>query len=181
MRWPISVALTLVLFAVTSCDQQPVEPQTQEVAAPLFDGVSGNTVVHRATLAGADAAEWYPPGDAAFSVVALQFADGSSRGQWTDPFYTPPGGPACGIWVEVDCLHVEGNTAFISGIVKKGKGCTEGVVGLSAYTQLVDNGPTVDDLMSSSFTDVPFDCTAAIDVGPYGFLFTPRNGQVIVK
>lgn len=178
MRWQVPLVISLALFVAVSCDQQPFEPQVDEVTAPLFNGARSNPVVHRAIIAGGDAAVWDLP-DAAFSIVALQFADGTSKGQWSDPFYTPPGGPACGLHVAVDCLNVVGNTAYISGVVTQDK-CGE-AVGLSAYTQLVDNGPRVDDLMSVSFTDVPFDCTAAIDVGPYGFLFTPRNGQVIVK
>jgi hypothetical protein len=179
MRWQVPLVISLALFVAVSCDQQPVGPQAEEVTAPAFNGGHGNPVVHRATLAGADANIWYPPGDAAFSIIALQFADGTSRGQWSDPFYVEPGGPPCGLHVAVDCLNVVGNTAFISGYVTQDK-CGE-AVGLPAYTQLVDNGPAEDDLMSRSFVGLPFDCTAQIDLGPHGLLHTPRNGQVIVK
>ncbi len=43
MRWQIPLVVSLALLVAVSCDQQPVEPQTDEAAAtPLFAPAEGN-------------------------------------------------------------------------------------------------------------------------------------------
>jgi hypothetical protein len=54
--------------------------------------------------------------DANFSLVAIQYGDGHASGQWTDQFGQGQGG----IHVEVNCVFVVGNQAWISGIIKQG-------------------------------------------------------------
>ena len=165
--------LVLAAFAV-SCDQLPVEPPADQVASPQLSSHAGNPVVHRASIGGADGERFQPEGNANFSLIALQKADGTSQGQWHDQLYGPSR-----IHVAVDCLHVVGNTAWVSGVITGSDDPRR--VGLGAFTQLVDNGPRVDDLMTYTWVNWGWVCTDAVDVGVWDELFTPTNGQVKVK
>src|SRR5262245_40148629 len=55
--------------------------------------------------------------DANFSLVAIQYGDGSVKGQWTDQFGQGQGG----VHVAINCLVVQGNQAWLSGFVTSGQ------------------------------------------------------------
>jgi hypothetical protein len=179
MSWRIPVVVALALFVAVSCDQQPVEPAAEhvaEAASPLF---SSQGVVHRVSLGGADActALGLQPGcDANFSFVAIEMADGTVRGQWSDQF-----GGGTGLHVAIDCLNVVGSGAVVSGFVTQATGDIDGSEGQYAVTAVVDNGTSMNDdpdQMSFSFFPVEIDCTV---LTPANFpLFDLYEGQVRV-
>jgi hypothetical protein len=91
-----------------------------------------------------------------FSLEAQQLADGSVRGNYTDEFGHGNGG----FHATVDCLFVQGNTAWISGIVQSGTFNPGGRV----ITEVVDNGTSANDppdTISFSYTaPLNFDCAS---------------------
>jgi len=104
-----------------------------------------NPIVHRVSVGGPDACVAFgfdhPGCNANFSLVAIQFADGSVRGQYTDRL-----GAGEGFHATVDCLSVVGNTAWIGGVIKNGT--YPGVVnaiGMRVVTRVQDNGTSAKD------------------------------------
>jgi hypothetical protein len=96
--------------------------------------------------------------DANFSLVAIQYADGSVKGQWSDQFGQGEGG----IHVAINCLFVQGNQAWVSGFITSG---TFGGADLSACrsspayrTTGAGNSP---DAISFSFIGNAAACTTA--------------------
>lgn len=104
-------------------------------------------VVHRVSVGGPDACAGFPGGpfnpgcDANFSLVAIQHADGSVSGQYTDRF--PQGD---GFHAVVDCVSVDGNDAWISGVITQGRltdadtGEVTDLAGMPVSTRVRDNG-----------------------------------------
>ncbi len=152
------------------------------LAMGLVGGASAAGVVHRVTVGGpdlCDALGLKPGCDANFSLVALQMADGSVKGQYHDQF-TPsalsPGGN--GIHVAIDCLNVDGNQAWVTGVITQSR--IPGLVGLAALTSVVDNGRSANDppdQISFSFIGADLDCNTTPDLP----LFPVPKGQVVVK
>ena len=141
---------------------------------------SANRVAHHVSVGGADVCEaiGLPTGcDANFSLVAVEKADGSVRGQWQDTF---PGGLE-GIHVAVDCVNVVGNGAVIGGVITHGFVGGVDVSGSDALTAVFDNGTSANDpldQLSFSFIDFGIDCTTLV---PANFpLFDLTHGQVKV-
>lgn len=141
-------------------------------------------VVHRVSAGSPDVCEavGLEPGcDKNFSLVAIQFADGSVSGQYDDQF----GGGLGGFHAVIDCLSVEGNQAWLSGVI------THGVfhdpdfgdfdlTGLPVWTTVRDNGTSQNDppdQISLSMIGTPDTCTDQ----PGGPLFEVPQGQVVVK
>jgi hypothetical protein len=126
-------------------------------------------VVHRVSVGTPDACvafgfDFTHPGcDGNFSLTAIEYADGSVSGQYTDRFANGDGFHAV-----VDCLSVAGNQAWVSGLVTHGRFTdpdTEEVIdlaGLYVWTTAVDNGVSANDppdQISFSFFDVePIPC-----------------------
>jgi hypothetical protein len=115
-----------------------------------------------------------PPGtDANFSLIAIQYADGTVSGEWSDQFGHGDGG----LHVAVDCLEVVGNQAWISGVITHSP--DPGLVGVPAATRVVDNGTSANDPPDEiSFTRIgaPFDCHAQRQM----LLFPLSGGEVKV-
>ena len=146
------------------------------LAVPVF----GNGVVHRVSVGSPD---WcYPdkPGcDANLSILAIEYADGSVKGELTDSwgnggFYN----------AKIDCLVVVGNEAWVSGVVTAGK--SPGGFdyrGIHIFTRVKDMGTSANDPPDQlafvgfyGFNEI--DCTAP----PYPLgLYDAPQGQVIVK
>jgi hypothetical protein len=137
--------------------------------AAFADGVS-----HKVSVGSADIAP--PPGsDANFSLSAIQPADGTVTGQWQDTFFGRPE-PAVGIHVEIDCLVVVGNDAWVSGLITH----PDFLVGVPAITRVRDNGTSANDTadqVSFTFIDIGFTCNDQPDLP----LFDLINGQVKVQ
>jgi len=179
MRWRIPLVVVLALFVAVSCDQQPVEPQVDEVTAPLFN--MGQGVTHHVSLGSNDACAAFglPNGcDGNFSLVANMKADGSVSGQWQDSF----AGGGEGVHVAVDCLNVVGNGAVVSGFITHGQEGGVDVSGQYAATAVMDNGTSANDppdQISFSIFPAGFDCNTFL---PTQYpLFNLTTGQVKVE
>jgi hypothetical protein len=143
-------------------------------------------VVHRVSVGGNDicAALGADPGcDGNFSLVAIEKADGSVKGQWQDTFF----GGGEGIHVAVDCLNVVDNGAVVGGEIVHGFLDGVDVTGFRALTAVIDNGKSrkdPPDQISYSFfppgdNGLPENCR---DVDPLDLpLFRLTLGQVTVK
>jgi len=150
---------------------------------------AGGPVVHRVTAGGPDAClalGYNHPGcDANFSLVALQYADGSVSGQYTDRYAKGDGFHAV-----IDCLVVEGNQAWVSGVITHGIwhapwGEVFDLAGLPVSTRLKDNGTSANDPPDQfSFSRVGPDgyvhCSEK-PVGPIYELHDAPQGQVKIK
>jgi hypothetical protein len=129
-------------------------------------------VVHTVSAGGPDACVAFgaehPGCDGNFSLTAIQYADGSVSGQYTDRFARGDGFHAV-----IDCLVVEGNQAWVSGVITQGTftdpdtGEVFDLAGLYVWTTVVDNGTSANDPVdeiSFSFIDVvPTTCTETPD------------------
>ena len=77
-------------------------------------------VVHRVSVGGPDACALldgtHPGCDGDFSLTAIEYADGSVSGQYTDRFANGDGFHAV-----IDCLVVDGNQAWVSGVITSGR------------------------------------------------------------
>ena len=135
-------------------------------------------VVHRAHAGGPDACDSFglPPGcDANFSLNALEFADGSVGGNFTDRF---PGGD--GFHAKIDCLSIAGNDAWVSGVITRGAIGDFDLTGFPVATRVRDNGTSKNDPadeLSFSWIGDPTPCYFQID---YDLVPVPQ-GQVVVE
>ena len=114
--------------------------------------------------------------DANFSLVAVQHADGSVTGQWTDQFGQGQGG----IHVQINCLFVQGNEAWVSGIITTGNFNGADLSGLPVITRVQDNGESANDppdQISFAFIGNANPCTAARPLA----LVPMTAGQVTVR
>jgi hypothetical protein len=169
----LSVTLAALTLVALGCDSSaPTTPPSSAGDGPLF--ASGG-VVHRATVGGHDA-DPFGNTDANFSLVAIEHGDGRITGQWTDQFGQGEGG----IHVAVNCLHVVGNQAWVSGIVTHGNFQGVDFTGQPVGTRVADFGTSHNDppdAISFSFIGDPTPCTAA---PPYPLL-PMTDGQVRVQ
>jgi hypothetical protein len=143
-------------------------------------------VVHRVSAGGPDACvafgATHPGCDGNYSLTAIEYADGSVSGQYTDRFATGDGFHAV-----IDCLVVEGNRAWVSGVITSGRftdpatGEVLDLAGLYVLTSVQDNGTSANDpvdQISFSFIDfVETPCTETPDVD----LLDAPEGQVTVR
>ena len=144
--------------------------------SPIVNRVSVGTPDACLDLAGT-----HPGCDGNFSLTAIKRADGSVSGQYTDRFARGDGFHAV-----VDCLVVDGNQAWISGVISRGKftdpdtGEEFDLAGLNVFTRVQDNGTSANDppdQISFSFFDTePIPCTEMFDVD----LLDAPDGQVTV-
>lgn len=127
-----------------------------------------------------------PGVDKNFSLSAFKFADGSGRGILIDRFASGllPGTTA--VRADLDCVHVVGNTAWVSGVITQGLYIDEiGEIDFTGWyvrTVVQDNGPnndpaTPDRVGISVIRQSPaFDCSLM-----RGGLFDFPAGQVQVR
>ena len=173
---PIILA-TAIAFG---CAEGAVAPTAASDGLTLQASVG--RVIHRVTVGGPDVCtgtEGTPGCDANFSLVALQYSDGSVSGQWHDQFSQPFGG----VHVSVNCLVVVGNDAWVSGVGP------EHSFGNEWVTRVRDNGTTANDPADQlSFTlrvgqsvprlgGVRQNCNGMQDF----LLFDAPQGQVVVR
>jgi hypothetical protein len=137
--------------------------------AAFADGVT-----HKVSVGSADILP--PPGsDANFSLSAVQHADGTVTGQWEDTVFGRSV-PAVAIHVEIDCLAVVGNDAWVSGVITS----PDSLAGLTAITRIRDNGTSANDpadQISFTFINIGATCTDQPNL-PLSDLI---NGQVTVR
>lgn len=154
---------------------------------------SAGPVEHRVSVGGPDGVIFYCQGpqglhpgcDGNFSLVAIQYADDSVSGQYTDQFAQRDGG----FHAVVNCVYVDGNDAWVSGFVTRGQFTDPDtgevlldLTGLPIATRVRDNGTSAhdpDDQISYSWygEGFAFPCTDHVDYE----LFDMPNGQVNVR
>ncbi|MGC9334444.1 MAG: hypothetical protein ACP5JJ_09870 [Anaerolineae bacterium] len=140
-------------------------------------------VVHHVTVGGPDACIGWGENvgcDRNYSIVATQYADGSVSGQLVDnsPYL------ADGLHAVIDCLVVDGNEAWVSGVITKGA-LLDGtsLVGGPVGARIRDNGVNAYDLADQiSYTEIEAHgnyarCTET----PNYELFDAPQGQVKVR
>jgi hypothetical protein len=140
----------------------------------LSPAASADSVIHNVSVGSGDVLP--PPGsDANFSLSAIERADGTVTGQWQDTVFGR-GTAAVGLHVEVDCLVVVGNEAWVSGVITR----PASLAGLPAITRVRDNGTSTNDpadQVSFTFIGIAATCTDQPDLP----LFDLINGQVTVQ
>ncbi|MGD8491134.1 MAG: hypothetical protein PVI68_19145 [Anaerolineae bacterium] len=140
-------------------------------------------VIHHVSVGGPDACLAWGENvgcDRNYSMVVTQYADGSVSGQLSDnsPYL------AVGIHAVIDCLVVDGNEAWVSGVITKGA-LLDGtsLVGGPIGARLRDNGVNAYDAADQiSFTEIEAHhnyapCTERPDYE----LFDAPQGQVKVR
>jgi len=172
MRTLIAPLLSAASLLI-ACENPTPMPTALKAPSVLLAIDNGNGIQHRASLASHDFGIFKPGTDANDSFIAIQYADGSVNGQWIDQFGHGDGG----IHVAVNCLEVDGNQAWISGVVTQSP--FEDDIGLTAATRVVDNGTSANDppdQMSFTRINPPFDCHARRPM----LLFDLSGGEVKV-
>jgi len=170
----LTVAATILLMGifVTACNEDAAP--TDSINKNQSEVLSKGPVVHRVTAGGADICEalGLPTGcDANFSLVAIEKADGSVSGQWQDSFGQGNGG----FHATVTCLSVNGNEAWVSGVITSGNFQGSDPTGLPVITRVVDNGQSGDQI-GFSFVGDPTSCLDEPNLA----LFDLTHGQVKV-
>jgi hypothetical protein len=168
----LTVPLLAVALLLIGCDGPTTMPTALKVPTTLRAVGQGNGVQHRVSVGSHD---FNPPGENAnFSLIAIQHADGSVTGEWTDQFGHGDGG----IHVVVDCVDVLGNRAWISGIITQSPDGT--LNGLTAGTTVADNGTSANDppdQISYTYYGLQRDCHFRY---PFMQLFPLDGGEVKV-
>ena len=147
-----AICLGVALFAGATCAQSPVLNHVHAGGSDLED---------------ADIPGSGPGFDKNYSLVAFRYADGTAAGKLIDRY---AGGGGLGLKADIDCVHVVGNTAWLSGIVTQGQvpdanGNPISIVGWYARTRVQDNGVNndPDNPDRIAFTQVrntaPFPCS----------------------
>ena len=134
---------------------------------------------HHVSLGGPDACTTFgvkPGCNGDFSLVATQFGNGTVTGQYADQ-----GGHGFGGWHGIiDCLSVDGNDAWVSGVITSGNFFGLPITGFPFVLRLRDNGTSANDPADqASFAELgnPTPCT---EHGDY-LMFDIPEGQVIVR
>jgi hypothetical protein len=173
-------AVPVALLAVACTDTSA--PLVARSSEPAIGGImasaqGANAVIHRVSVGGSDQDATLNT-DANFSLVAVQKADGSVQGEWSDQFGQGQGG----VHVDVNCLVVAGNQAWIGGIIRSGSTGVGGVdlSGLPAVTRVADLGKAANDApdaISFTFIGLAVQCTAQPNLP----LLAMTGGQVTVN
>ena len=170
-------ALTALALVLACTDTNAPTPDARRAGGLSASINSGNGVVHRVSVGGSDQ-DVTLNADANFSLIALELGDGSISGEWSDAFGQGQGG----LHVDVNCLVVAGNQAWIGGIIRQGSTGAGGVdlSGLPALTRVVDLGTSTNDApdaISFTFIGLAVQCTAQPNLP----LFAMTGGQVTVN
>ena len=143
----------------------------------MTGNVIANGVVHSVHVGGPDTCSTTggkPGCDANFSLTANLFSDGRVNGRWMDVIATGPGGANIQILVDIECLHVVGNEAWVSGAIVGGP-----FAGFRAGARVMDNGVSRNDPADAiSFTQAFYGhCSEMPDFPLFGMV----EGQVTVR
>src|SRR5262245_47929746 len=138
------------------------------VSATAYAGVPHKVIV--------GSPDFVPPGsDGNFSMIAQVDAAGNVSGEWQDAFTQNQG-----FHINVTCLTVVGNTAWVGGVITQA--ANPAFIGVQARTKVVDGGLPNGGGDTISFTTIfpngnAPDCSAQTAFQQ----FPLNNGQVIVK
>lgn len=173
----------IIVAGVAFGCSEPTASKATEAAGLMLraSNSSGGPVIHHVTIGGPDVCSGFgakPGCDANFSLVANQYADGSVSGMWVDRFSQNFGGG--GATVAVNCLAVEGNVAWIGGVVTK----PEWNAGTPALVRARDLGSSANEpadrfltLYDPAFFGVSANC---LDEEFIPLLDAPQ-GQVVIR
>ena len=125
-----------------------------------------------------------PGFDKNYSLLAFKFADGTASGKLVDRY----AGGRLGLKADIDCVHVVGNMAWVSGVITQGRtldadGNPVDITGYYVRTRVQDNGDNSDPANPDrvSFTQfrntAPFVCSAMF----MPTLWDMPGGQVTVR
>lgn len=162
---------------VVACHEPSSPPAAGSLSGLSASVNSDNGVVNRVSVGGSDQ-DATNNTDANFSLIAIQQGDGSISGEWSDAFGQGQGG----VHVDVNCLVVAGNQAWIGGIIRSGSTGQGGVdlSGLPALTRVADLGTSANDApdaISFTFIGLAVQCTAQPNLP----LLAMTGGQVTVN
>lgn len=135
-------------------------------------------VIHQVHVGGPDICEamGFKPGcHANFSLVALEFYDGRVAGAWTDR-----GEAASGFHASIDCISVNGNEAWVGGVITQGRIDEADVSGLRVITRVRDNGTSRNDPPDEISFSVFDELASCRDQPPIPLYPMPR-GQVMIR
>lgn len=112
-----------------------VKPLTILVAVVLIGClVSSAAFAAKAGKVRVGTADAFGPGfDGSFSLTAQIDNAGNVSGEWQDAFTRNPG-----VHIKVTCLRIEGNVAWIGGVIDQSADNSE--IGLTAMTRVIDGG-----------------------------------------
>jgi hypothetical protein len=170
MMKPFSLIVAGLLAVACTTSDGTAPTGDNSPGAPQF---GSGPVLHRVSVGGPDVCTGLggkPGCDANLSIIAIQYADGSVKGQYSDRF--AQGG---GFHAVVNCLNVVGNEAWISGLISQPKQ----FAGVPVIIRVRDNGTSANDppdQLSFSFAFDPTSCLAA----PPLDLFDAAEGQTVV-
>lgn len=172
--------LFMIAALAAGCSDTTAEPNPDAVG--LSAGASVREPVHQVTIGGPDVCSGFgasPGCDANFSLLAQVFADGSVSGHWIDRFSQNFGGG--GAFGTVDCVAIEGNTAWIGGSVTMGSG----VVGARAITIAKDLGTSYalepDDRFLTIYNPQDWGLSADCQDKEVDFTLNAPQGQVTIR
>lgn len=130
---------TFAIVAMLAFATAPVAVQAQ---SPIVNFVhAGGSDIQDPDLPGSG-----PGFDKNYSLVALKFADGTASGKLIDRY---AGGGGLGLKADIDCVHVVGNIAWLSGVITQGQyldadGNPVDISGYYVRTRVQDNGNNTD-------------------------------------
>lgn len=175
---PVSSFVPALALLAVACSEPTSTPLSAGGGPSLglsASALSSNGVAHRVSVGGSDQDATLNT-DANFSLVAIQMGDGTSSGEWSDQFGQGSGG----VHVDVNCVFVVGNQAWVSGIIRSGQSGGVDFTGLPAITRVADLGTSANDApdaISFTFIGVAAPCTAAPNLP----LLAMTGGQVTVR
>lgn len=188
MRVP---GLLVVFLVLAGCSEQPAAPQESPRSGLL---VSSQGVVHRVSIGGPDICfglNERPGCDANLTLIALEMADGSVRGQWEDVSGQLPGhaGAESPLHAVVTCIEISTLVTPLGTVMQAWVG---GVVtypasleGHPVIIRVRDRGTSNNepaDVISRSIVDPQDEGISANchDRPLMGFAFAPQ-GQVMIR
>ena len=165
--------IILLSFAIFSaCQENPSDPAS---ANSDQMSLSKGRIIHHVSVGGADICidffGTHPGCDGNFSLVANEDSEGNVSGQYVDQFGHGNGG----FHATVTCLSVNGNEAWVSGVITSGNLQGTDLTGFPVITKVVDNG-TSGDQISFSFIGDPTSCSDQPNRPVYNL-----TGQVTVR
>ncbi|HSM17038.1 MAG TPA: hypothetical protein VK845_08615 [Gemmatimonadales bacterium] len=170
MRARSLLALALSGVVVVACSEQP---PTASSDGPAFNGGRG-PVVNFVSVGSDDLCkpDFAAGCDANASLVARKYADGSVAGEWHDNLKFGFD-KVWKIHIKIDCLFVDGNQAWVSGVVTDGP-----FTGAPAIERVADNGTSANE-PADQYSFIRLSYTTCEQAPPYE-LFDMIDGQVKV-
>jgi len=163
-----------------SGDHQTESVRSGMVVIGTVANAGAHGIVHSVHIGGPDICEAFglqPGCDANNSGSAVLRADGRVTGQFNDTF----AGGGAGVHWTADCLHVAGNDAWISGVIKHGAAPSGfDLTGFPIIVRVRDNGVSANDPNDAvSFAQIGN--SASCYTEPDLFLIEYVHGQVQVR